>query len=37
MDINVILEENERLKHLVSELQERLKNYTNMRNKKKNA
>jgi hypothetical protein len=29
MDINVILEENERLKHLVSELQERLKNYTN--------
>jgi cell division septum initiation protein DivIVA len=29
MDINTILEENERLKQRVSELEERLKNYTN--------
>lgn len=29
MDINAILEENERLKQRVSELEERLKNYTN--------
>jgi len=29
MDINLILEENEKLKQRVSELEERLKNYTN--------
>jgi cell division septum initiation protein DivIVA len=29
MDINTVLEENERLKQRVSELEERLKNYTN--------
>lgn len=29
MDINTILEENEKLKQRVSELEERLKNYTN--------
>ncbi len=29
MDINSILEENDRLKKLVEELQEKLKNYTN--------
>lgn len=35
MDINEVLEENERLKHRVSELEEKLKSYTNPdRNKK---
>lgn len=29
MDINVILEENEKLKQRISELEEKLKNYTN--------
>jgi hypothetical protein len=29
MDINVVLEENEKLKQRISELEERLKNYSN--------
>jgi len=35
MDINAVLEENERLKERISELEERLKNYTNPERNKK--
>lgn len=35
MDINAVLEENERLKERINELEERLKNYTNPERNKK--
>ncbi len=35
MDINIVLEENERLKQHVSDLEEKLKSYTNHHRNKK--